>query len=232
MTPTTQPPKEEEKHEEIKTPKSSSSSGSSQLEMAFFYQSADGQRIFISGFNNRCLLSEYTSLSHAPDRIRARIIASDSLFMSEDNRRHRYKYLAHLPLHSEFKIVELDLESASSSRILSDKTLEAFREEFDDRRRSRERKMAREKRECDRLAAQAAERELAYVPHYYVQSAMTDVNRTRETIVSGGYLNEFPEASSSPPLSSGASLLSENSSNMSTVRTRFISIFIFYYYRL
>lgn len=198
----------------------------SSLDLSYFYQSVDGQRIFINGFNTRCLLTEYTSLNRAPQHIRARIITSDSMFMSDETRRQRYKYLSHLPLHTEFKIVELDLENSTAaknsySNYLSTRTLELMRDEFDERRRLRERKQAREKRECDRLAAQAAEREYN-AQHYYVASAMSAVveaTRPKEIFVPGvmaDYLNEFPEASSSPPFSSGASLVSENSSAMST----------------
>lgn len=209
-------------------------SANSPLDLAYFYQSSDGQRIFISGFNNRCLLAEYNSLARAPPRVKARIIAADSLFMTEENRRQRFKYLAHLPLHSEFKIVELDLiessSSSSSSAYLSDKTIALFGDELEERRRVRQRKMAREKRECDRLAAAAAEKEGLASPHYYVPSAMTERSQNNNNnnnasqpkdIGPGGvgtndYANEFPEASSSPTFSSGASLVSDNSSNLST----------------
>lgn len=221
-----------------------SSTASLPLDLAYFYQSSDGQRIFISGFNNRCLLAEYNSLARAPSHIKARIVAADSLFMTEENRRQRFKYLAHLPLHSEFKIVELDLiestsASASSSSsasqsiaYLSDKTIALFGDELEERRRVRQRKMAREKRECDRLAAAAAEKEGLASPHYYVPSAMNERSQNATSqpkdIGPGGvgdYLNEFPEASSSPTFSSGASLVSDNSSNLSTVRLHFNSLF-------
>lgn len=186
---------------------------------AYFYQSADGQRIFISGFNNRCLLNDFESLECAPHGIRARILASESFFMSEDARRQRFKYLAHLPLHSEFKIVELDL-----SDVLSPRTLDAFRPEFDERRRVRERKLAREKRECDRLAA--AQAAIAHIePHYYVRSAMTEIS-SRE--MAAEYLSEFPEASSSPPVSSGASLLSDNISSTVCNNTFYLYIYFIY----
>lgn len=207
--------------------KLSKQSDSESHDLSYFYQSSDGQRIFISGFNNRCLLAEFSSLSRAPTRIKARIIASDSLFMTEDNRRQRFKYLSHLPLHSEFKIVELDLVDTTPT-YLGEKTLDMFRSEFEERQRLRQRKLAREKRECERLAAAAAEKE-AIVPHYYVQSAMNQprVSLSKEIDVNAtkvDYLNEFPEASSSPSFSSGASLVSDNSSSLSTVSLNFILI--------
>lgn len=199
---------------------SESSSIHSSLDLAYFYQASDGQRVFISGFNNRCMLTEYSSLSRAPVRIKAKIVTTDSLFMTEENRRQRYKYLAHLPLHSEFKIVELDLVE-SSPAYLSEKTISLFRDELEDRRRIRQRKAAREKRECERLAAAAAEKE-GIERHYYVQSAMNEhrISVPKETGVGIGavdYLNAFPEASTSPTFSSGASLVSDNSSTSNIV---------------
>jgi hypothetical protein len=71
--------------------------------------------------------------------------------MSEDNRK-RFKYLSHLPLHSEFKIVELDLHSK-----LSETTLKIFEREIEDRKHMRLKKELKDKRMADRAAAAAAE---------------------------------------------------------------------------
>jgi hypothetical protein len=89
--------------------------------------------------------------------------------MSEENRK-RYKYLSHLPLHSEFKIVELELKEP----VLSNKTLELFGDEIEERRRMRERKEIREKRIADRQAA--ANSDPHHHPHYYVASAMSEIS--------------------------------------------------------
>ncbi len=70
--------------------------------------------------------------------------------MSEDNRK-RFKYLSHLPLHTEFKIVELDL-----TQQLSETTLFLFAREIDDRKQMRLRKEMRDKRMADRAAAATA----------------------------------------------------------------------------
>lgn len=161
----------------------------------FFYQSIDGQRIYINSLNTRCLINEYNTLYQSPLNIKAKIVAIDSHFMDEENRK-KYRYLSHLPLHSEFKLAELDLKEP----FISKKTLELFEQEIDDRKRFRERKEIREKRIADRAAAAAAaaNSEYNHHPHYYVQSAMNDLKFANNE-------NEFPEASTSP-LSSGISV--------------------------
>jgi hypothetical protein len=177
--------------------------------MTYFYQSNDGQRIYINGLNNRCLTAEYgSSLAQAPLTLTGRIVATESHFMTEENRR-RFKYLAHLPLHTEFKVAELELGEPYVSRT----TLATFQAEIDERRNARQRKISREKREADR--ALAAQLQAESSPHYYVASAMhkTTYIRSEQTEHIFTDLSEFPEASSSPPASSSASVGGQSSSS-------------------
>lgn len=168
---------------------------------SFFYQSTDGQRIYISALNARCLVHEYSSFVQCPLTITGKIVACDSFFMSEENRK-RYKYLAHLPLHSEFKVVELDLKEP----FLSQKTLDAFRHEIGERRQMRARKEIREKRMADKMAAATAVETSYWVPSaaHEVMVFGTQRNENSESVVD--YSNEFPEASTSPTVSSGISI--------------------------
>ena len=190
----------------------------------FFYQSSDGQRIYLSSLNARCLLSEYKEMWLCPSRVRARIAHMDALFMSDDNRR-RHKYLSHLPLHSEFKLVELDLDSpsSSSSAYLSPHTLAMFESEIGERRRTRERKQSREQHQA--AAARAREQHtLEQQQHYYVASGMYEPDTGVGGSGSGSgeihdYTSEFPEASTSPTLSSGISVGTESTSSSSNGST-------------
>ena len=95
------------------------------------------------------MLNEHKSFRQCPEEITGRIVVCESFFMSEDNRK-RFKYLSHLPLHTEFKIIELDLTPQ-----LSDHTLSLFAREIDDRKQMRLRKEMRDKRMADRAAAAA-----------------------------------------------------------------------------
>lgn len=171
-------------------------------EFSYFYQSTDGQRIYINALNTRCLITEYSSFAQCPLTIAGKIVACDSYFMSEDNRK-RYKYLSHLPLHSEFKVVELDLKEPT----LSKRTLEQFKDEIEERKQMRARKEIREKRMADKIAASQA-----IEPSYYVQSAAEEIGAAA---VADIYSNEFPEASTSPTFSSGISISGTSSTSVS-----------------
>ena len=181
----------EEKLEDAKIQQSALNSN----DLVYFYQSSDGQRIYINQLNARCLVTQYASFNLCPNLIKGKIVAYESYFMTEENRK-RFRYLSHLPLHSEFKIVELDLREP----YISQETLSLYEEEFEERRQFRMRKELREKRLADKAAAANLDQK---GPHYYTSSAMNEINIRNQHI---DYSQEFPEASSSPPTSSGASI--------------------------
>ncbi|XP_022341195.2 E3 ubiquitin-protein ligase RNF10-like [Crassostrea virginica] len=107
----------------------------------YFYQAEDGQRIFVHALNARCLVKEYGGLEHGPPTITAKIVELESVFMTEELRK-RLRYLAHLPLTSEFQVAELDLRPP----ILSRETLNCFADDIEHRKRLRQKKMRLEKR--------------------------------------------------------------------------------------
>lgn len=49
--------------------------------LSYFYQSADGLRIYINSLNTRCLLAEYGSYSQCPLALQGRVLACESFFM-------------------------------------------------------------------------------------------------------------------------------------------------------
>lgn len=110
-----------------------------------FYQAEDGQRIYLNSLNLRCLIHEYKQIENCPLKIEAKIVAIENMFMNNELRK-RFRYLAHIPLHSEFQIVELDLKEP----ILSEATIAKFeqqirykankRKEKEDKERKMERK--------------------------------------------------------------------------------------------
>ena len=133
---------EEGEEEEIKTRTNSDTKSS----YSHFYQAEDGQRIFLNSLNLRCLIHEYSQIENCPLKIEAKIVAIENMFMNDELRK-RFRYLAHIPLHSEFQIVELDLKEP----IISVATIEKFeqqirykaqvRKEKEDRERKNERKI-------------------------------------------------------------------------------------------
>lgn len=115
----------------------------------YFYQSSDGQPIFLHALNVQMLVQEYGTLENCPPLIRASILEKDSSTMTEELR-DRLRYLRHLPVASSFEVAELDLGNA----IVSKATVAKFREQLDSRRRKRARKQREERRRERRIAAE------------------------------------------------------------------------------
>ncbi len=63
----------------------------------YFYQSEDGQWIFLTPFNMRALVAHYGSYGALPSRISAHVLELEELVQSEVVRR-RHKFVGHLPL--------------------------------------------------------------------------------------------------------------------------------------
>lgn len=103
---------------------------------AYFYQSADGQHIYLHAINVTCLKAQYGDMSKCPDELNAKIVHLERIFMDEDLR-HRYRWLDHLPLTCEFILAELDL----GPPLVSQEILNQHSGEIQKRQRERERKM-------------------------------------------------------------------------------------------
>lgn len=88
----------------------------------YYYQSSDGQNIFLHALNSRMLQHQYGCLETAPHKIRGRIVQMESCSLNEDLRK-RLKYLQHLPVSSQFNVVEIDFDSET----ISEEVMESFR---------------------------------------------------------------------------------------------------------
>ncbi|KRY42567.1 RING finger protein 10 [Trichinella spiralis] len=87
----------------------------------YFYQVEDGQYLFLHFLNVQCLSSEYGSLKRSPKLLVGKIIQIEEFIMTHELRR-KYRYLCHLPLGTNFSLVEVKLQSG----IVSDQTLNMF----------------------------------------------------------------------------------------------------------
>ncbi|KRZ94609.1 RING finger protein 10 [Trichinella sp. T8] len=87
----------------------------------YFYQVEDGQYLFLHFLNVQCLSSEYGSLKRSPKLLVGQIIQIEEFIMTRELRR-KYRYLCHLPLGTNFSLVEVKLQSG----IVSDQTLNMF----------------------------------------------------------------------------------------------------------
>ncbi|XP_053665091.1 RING finger protein 10 [Anopheles marshallii] len=113
----------------------------------YFYQSLDGQPLFLHSINSRMLQTMYGSLDHSPHRITGRVVQKDSCSMDE-NLRRRLKYLEHLPVCTQFDVVELDFGPTAGSGLVSEEILSLFHDELAMRHRTRQKRArAEQKRE-------------------------------------------------------------------------------------
>lgn len=111
-----------------------------------FYQCSDGQHIYLNPFSTKTLCHEHESLENCPLEIKAKILQMDWISMSEAWRR-RFRYLEHLPLTCEFRLIEIDFEG---SNLISDETYQVFEDQIKRRELERE-KRRREERKREKI---------------------------------------------------------------------------------
>lgn len=106
----------------------------------YFYQSSDGQPIFLHALNVQMLVRQFGSLENCPETIEAEILEKETTTMTEDLR-DRLRYLRHLPVASTFDVAELNIVE-----LVSKPTLQHFKDQIDVRQRRRARKLRDERR--------------------------------------------------------------------------------------
>lgn len=88
----------------------------------YFYQSSDGQPLYLHSVNIRMLQMMYGSLDRAPPVIGGKIVQKEVCSMTEELRK-RLKYLQHLPVTSQFEVAELSL----GSELVSEEIMDVFK---------------------------------------------------------------------------------------------------------
>jgi len=119
----------------------------------FFYQSSDGQPIYLHALNVQMLVHEYGSLENCPPKIKGKIMEKDSTSMTEELR-NRLRYLRHLPLTSIFEVCEIKIKQP----LVSKETLDEFEAQLEVRRRKRNRRAREEKRREKMIKAEENKR--------------------------------------------------------------------------
>jgi len=114
---------------------------SQQKNVFYFYQSNDGQAIFMHSLNVQMLTSQYGSLEFCPEVVEGEIVEVDCLSMN-DEVRNRLRYLGHIPISKQFQIVEIALDE----NLVDTDILNEFHDKIDDRARRRRRKHRDEQR--------------------------------------------------------------------------------------
>uniref|UniRef100_A0A914VT00 E3 ubiquitin-protein ligase RNF10 n=1 Tax=Plectus sambesii TaxID=2011161 RepID=A0A914VT00_9BILA len=127
-----------------------------------FYQTSDGQPVFLHPVNARCLVAEFGGLDKAPATIEGRILQIETFSMTPEVR-DRFRYLSHLPLTTQFSLVELQFDRG----LLSKPTIDAFSGELAKRQKARQRQQREDARRAER--AEQWERAMLLDPNNYAQ---------------------------------------------------------------
>ncbi|XP_037904397.1 RING finger protein 10 isoform X2 [Hermetia illucens] len=137
----------------------------------YFYQSSDGQNIYLHAMNVRILQAMYGSFDKCPTIIEGKILEKHSHSMDQEFRK-KLRYLQHLPLTCQFEVVELQFEPPT----VSPEVLERFKDEIDLRRRTRKRR-AQEERRRERQINEINERQMGKI---ISRSANIDINSSQQ----------------------------------------------------
>lgn len=136
----------------------------------YFYQSSDGQHLYLHSVNVRMLQTMFGGLEHAPKTIAGRILQKESCSMTEELRK-RLKYLQHLPVTCQIEVVEIELAA-----IISDEVMNKFKDELAQRQRNRQRR-AREERKREKYIDRENERRIGKIIHSAVNIDVTSVQQ-------------------------------------------------------
>jgi hypothetical protein len=104
-----------------------------------FYQ-CNSEHVYLNPFCTKILSHEFGNLEDCPRVIVAKIIGLECVSMNEACRK-RFKYLEHLPLSCEFRLIEVDLK-----HLISSKTYDHFKPQIVSREKERERRLREELR--------------------------------------------------------------------------------------
>ncbi|KAI9289820.1 hypothetical protein BC943DRAFT_137 [Umbelopsis sp. AD052] len=111
----------------------------------YFYQTADGQHVYLHPLDIKILKQEFTTYDKFPRSIVVRVNDVEESTLTEELRK-RFKYLSHLPLTCDVTFLEVDLKG-----VVSDATLDHFSNELRIRQRKRNERSRREEK-SNRLA--------------------------------------------------------------------------------
>jgi hypothetical protein len=118
-------------------------------EKFYFYQSSDGQPIFLHALNVQMLVKEYGSFESCPPVIRGVILEKDGANMSEELR-NKLRYLKHMPVTCFFEVAELALNPP----LVSKETICIFTNQLEQRNRIRAKRAKTERRREKRIAVE------------------------------------------------------------------------------
>ncbi|XP_017135837.1 RING finger protein 10 [Drosophila miranda] len=107
----------------------------------YFYQSNDGQNIYLHPLNVKMLQACYGTLDLGPLLIESQILQKEQHSMDEEHRR-KFTCLGHLPLTCQFSVVEVELQPP----VVSGGILKLFKEDLLHRKKERQRRDREERK--------------------------------------------------------------------------------------
>ncbi|XP_011863235.1 PREDICTED: RING finger protein 10 isoform X2 [Vollenhovia emeryi] len=131
---------------------------SSPSKFSYFYQSEDGQHIYLHAANVKMLEMEYGALEDCPHVITGKLLEKEGGIYTEELRR-RLRYLCHLPVTCSFELVEIELKPP----LVSKEVLHAFHEQLNSRQKYREQK-EREERKREKKIIEEENRQIGIYP--------------------------------------------------------------------
>ncbi|CAL8072861.1 unnamed protein product [Calicophoron daubneyi] len=134
----------------------------------YFYQSSDGQPIYLDGLMWQCLLAEFGEVSLLPNPLVATISSIKSYRMTNTLQR-RWRHLNHIPSGHAFILIEIELEE-----LVSKDTLDHFKSSLNIRAAERDRRRLEDLR-LTKLK-QAAENRIVNLPEGFKLSGCADLS--------------------------------------------------------
>ncbi|KAG0164334.1 hypothetical protein DFQ30_010096 [Apophysomyces sp. BC1015] len=106
----------------------------------YFFQSADGQHIYLHPLDIKILKHEFGDYCHFPRELQVVATGIEESTVTEELRK-KFKYLGHVPLACDITFLEIDLKS-----LVSGATLKAFENELRQRVKQRQDRIKREEK--------------------------------------------------------------------------------------
>lgn len=142
----------------------------------YFYQSEDGQHVYLHPLDIRILKQEFGTYEQFPNEISVRIVNVEESTITEEFRK-RCKYLSHLPLSCDVTFLEVDLKG-----VVSDSTLQIFENELQQRRNRRKEKARKEEKAAHKERHYKNTQEILNSDSFFQQNVFGETSHSNSTI--------------------------------------------------
>jgi hypothetical protein len=135
-------------------------------DICYFYQSCDGQPVFLHPLEMRCL-QDHAGGVGGMDGTMALSVSECEKYIQDDSTKKRFKFLEHLPEGSAFSIIEVNVKSMVSAETWS-RFSDMFKQR-DDKRRKQKREQQRKDSQYSKKAQAAQQAANEQAPAYLTQ---------------------------------------------------------------